>query len=775
MSQIEALPGPIEKRNADDTPLPTVFPVVSHPFQPNYTSLEKIAPTNAWITNLFFSSVNNQAPTSPDPYILRVLDTVAGGPLGLTVRQSQQKTVGSYPSMNDLPAASAGFMINDPVVDMRFSAKEWVGHDADVRPQVTDWDHLSAQLRLSISNDGGHVDFPLTRGMVYITSQYHALTPLFFSQRAILSVTSEHGSMTGQQFTVSLNDGSVYRLYSLGSPITWQLVDENQFEAISPFTGTIRLAKLPDPSHLSLLDAHVSVWPVHGKITYTANSYRIDWNTEGSDTVDPLIYAYPHHQHSMINMRSTDLQLNSSTKGAMRAIIGKSWTMNEAVDQTNQVTWFPPNSHPEPSAVHDILETLADEIDNSDYDQDTNKTDNYFSGKALQKYALMAMILNRPDLTDLRNPELAKTSLDRLKLAFSPFLDNRQQHPYVFDTEYHGVVALSGLPQSLGGSGDPSADFGHSYYNDHHYHHGYLVVTAAIIHWLDPAWRADEIIPWTNALIRDVNAPEDDLLFAPFRNWDWFAGHSWAGGLKIDGALDGKDQESIPEAVNFYWGAKLWGIATDNVALQELTNLQLSILKRATYEYFWLLDSNQNYPPGFVENKVVGVYFEQKIDYTTYFGRHAEYIHGIQQLPMTPMLADGFKTIDFVQEEWDQKLASVASGIQNRWAGVVYLNYALINPTDAYQALRKVDLDDGQSRSYSLYIASTRSGFQRRALSKMVSGSSAADEMDEENDTYGETSDLSDHFIETWDDDQTSQRRIIDITRNHHDDRFNGY
>ena len=73
---------------------------------------------------------------------------------------------------------------------------------------------------------------------------------------------------------------------------------------------------------------------------------------------------------------------------------------------------------------------------------------------------------------------------------------------------------------------------------------------AAIIHHLDPSWRAQELKAWTETLIRDVNNPvENDAYFAPFRNWDWFAGHSWAGGIKVDGALDGRDQESVPEVL----------------------------------------------------------------------------------------------------------------------------------------------------------------------------------------------------------------------------------
>ena len=71
---------------------------------------------------------------------------------------------------------------------------------------------------------------------------------------------------------------------------------------------------------------------------------------------------------------------------------------------------------------------------------------------------------------------------------------------------------------------------------------------AAIIHYLDPTWRAAEVKEWTETLIKDVNNPvEHDPRFAQYRNWDWFAGHSWAGGIKVNGALDGRDQESVPE------------------------------------------------------------------------------------------------------------------------------------------------------------------------------------------------------------------------------------
>jgi endo-1,3(4)-beta-glucanase len=51
--------------------------------------------------------------------------------------------------------------------------------------------------------------------------------------------------------------------------------------------------------------------------------------------------------------------------------------------------------------------------------------------------------------------------------------------------------------------------------------------------------------------------------------------------------------------------------------MQDLANLQLAVTKRTTYEYFWMLDGNDNRPNDMVKNKVVGIYFEQKADYAS--------------------------------------------------------------------------------------------------------------------------------------------------------------
>jgi endo-1,3(4)-beta-glucanase len=72
------------------------------------------------------------------------------------------------------------------------------------------------------------------------------------------------------------------------------------------------------------------------------------------------------------------------------------------------------------------------------------------------------------------------------------------------------------------------ADFGNSYYNDHHYHWGYFIQTGALIAHLDVNY-IPKMKSWIEGLMRDSNNPSvQDTNFPQFRMFDWFSGHSWS-------------------------------------------------------------------------------------------------------------------------------------------------------------------------------------------------------------------------------------------------------
>jgi endo-1,3(4)-beta-glucanase len=154
--------------------------------------------------------------------------------------------------------------------------------------------------------------------------------------------------------------------------------------------------------------------------------------------------------------------------------------------------------------------------------------------------------------------------------------------------------------------------------SDHHYHYGYFVHTAAIIRHLDPTWGASSAATFVQALLRDVANPStEDPYFPVFRSFDWFMGHSWSQG--IFESLDGKDEESTSEDINFYYAMSLWANVSQQPYLERLGQVMMTVARRTIQSYFLMEDDNMNQPQVFVGNKVTGILFENKVDHTTYF------------------------------------------------------------------------------------------------------------------------------------------------------------
>jgi endo-1,3(4)-beta-glucanase len=97
------------------------------------------------------------------------------------------------------------------------------------------------------------------------------------------------------------------------------------------------------------------------------------------------------------------------------------------------------------------------------------------------------------------------------------------------------------------------------FYNDHHFHYGYYIYTAAVLAHFDPQWGRDffEVVL---VLIRDIANPSNrDTSFPLFRHKDWYFGSSWASGITQPPFPNGMNQESSSEAIAAYEGVALFG------------------------------------------------------------------------------------------------------------------------------------------------------------------------------------------------------------------------
>ena len=100
------------------------------------------------------------------------------------------------------------------------------------------------------------------------------------------------------------------------------------------------------------------------------------------------------------------------------------------------------------------------------------------------------------------------------------------------------------------------------------------------------------------------------------------------------------------QAVNAYYGAYLYGLATNDAELTSFARLLLSmeIHSVKTYWHMQTAASTSNpstliYDNIFASTYVVGNIGATDAATTTWFGKDLKYVHGINMLPLTPVTA----------------------------------------------------------------------------------------------------------------------------------------
>lgn len=575
---------------------------------------------------------------------------------------------------------------------------------------------FSANVNLAVS--GGLtpiLTFPLVQGMGFVTAVYNSGTPLI--QTGIGFNNLLYGGLVHDntaRYIVSLSDGHFWLIYVTptgNEPLpVLTLLNPTTIQANQPFSGTIQIAKNPGGSsaNLPIFDGSAGVYPTSGSISGTASgntgSYTLSWTKAGNLARPLLMFALPHHVQSIVSSPyarrakrqaaatlMTTIQLQTTTKGNATGIVGDSWTLveNDIPQSMSFAPWSPTSGSVD--TISDDVATLMNQVATSELGQDMYANtvalgSMYYSGKGLAKYAAMIYAVN--DLGN--NTGLASAGLLKLKDNFNVFVNNTQPYPLVYDSAWGGVVSSAGYTLN-----DPYADFGNTYYNDHHFHYGYFVYTAAVIGYLDPTWLTEGTNKeWVNMLVRDYANPVSTDGYFPFsRTFDWYHGHSWAAGLFA--SADGKNQESSSEDTFSLYAMKMWGKVTGDPNLEARGNLQLAIQARSLSNYYLLQSNNTVEPSQILPNKASGIIFENKIDHTTYFGNNPEYIEGIHMLPLSPASTLS-RPAAFVSQEWatyfdNGRVDAVAGG----WRGILYANLALVDPKSAYAFFAQSNFDDG--------------------------------------------------------------------------------
>ncbi|CAE6996173.1 Glycoside hydrolase family 81 protein [Pyrenophora teres f. teres] len=608
--------------------------------------------------------------------------------------------------------------------------------ELDTRTVLTTDTHLPFSVNINLiahsTPQEPKITFPVVQGMSFITAGYRDATPMIQTGgRGFVDMVGP--TMLGRTFKYCLHEKNGQSWVMYVNPVanisydatgfTW--LDPNTLVGPPSFKGTIQVAKNPlGAEGEALYDRACGAFVCEAKLTATVTdgkgTYTFRYSKIG--TAPLLMFALPHHIASLdpdLRPHITTLCLRTTTKGIATAIWAEKLTFIEpnlplslflspwtSSMGANTKIRYPPDVLALIAAVaeRDLRRAMTDKIPQESM---------YSAGKALAKFATIVWVIH--DI--LCHTNIALAGLTKLKTELAKYIANTQRHALYYDDNWKGVVSAAGFT-------DAAADFGNTYYNDHHVHYSYFVYTAAVIGYLDPTWLANgDNKAWTNMLVKDFAETEYEGRDYPFqRSFDWWHGHSWSKGLGE--AQDGKHVECMGEDGFASFAVKVWGRVIGDVGMEKRAALQLSLQSRTFPTYIALTATNPIHPPRYLSNKICGVLFENKVDYASTYARHSTFcecsyfslspslIHGIHMAPLTPA-ALLLRPRQWVREEWDAFFSEGRCNVEGGWRSILYANLAIIDPKASYAFFRDgIDgfwderwIDGGTSRTWCLVWA----------------------------------------------------------------------
>lgn len=685
------------------TQIPPVFPHKEHPLKPIGCTSTSAIPTNRFYTNLLLE--NRDLTAYPLPYRLWWSKDPNINLHGIAIAHTtaSQRVFGPDPNGN--PAQFCFCPVG--IMSLNLGAVEL---QANAILQCSNPTPMSVDMCLQ-DQRGNSLTAPLVVGMGMVTGLYNgSLTPVIQSAVGIAHF-EEAGTLYPQtkKFRLKLNNNVTWVMYVSGcsSDISFQMHDQNRLVASSAGSMVIQVAACYDPSAESIYDLSAGCFVTEANVSgfhdsdKNSSTYTIHYESRGkSKSGCPLVFALPHHVSAFtaaMRHKQTQLQLDSCVNGKMTGCLSNCLLMSETC--LPSTGFLPPYQVQSHNDIEQLRSIAISEL-NQEMASQTSLDSMYFSGKGLDKFAFILLVTKYV----LCDDSLTQFGIQKLMNAFSEFTQNKQKNPLCYDTVWKGLVSSAGF-------NDAMADFGNTYYNDHHFHYGYFVHAAAVIALIDASYGGswlEQNKDWVNALVRDyANPSTSDTQFPVSRAFDWYHGHSWAKGLFA--SADGKDEESSSEDSHALYALKLWGQVTGDSSMEHRANLGLAIMRRSANDYMLFCSDNDIQPPQIARNYVSGILFENKIDHATYFGLNPEYIHGIHMIPTTP-ISEYMRRDQFNKEEWQGKVGQVAQSIDDGWKGILTLHQANFDAHAAYAFFQSPNfqpkwLDGGMSRTWALYYS----------------------------------------------------------------------
>lgn len=458
--------------------------------------------------------------------------------------------------------------------------------------------------------------------------------------------------------------------------------------------GFLSVAVLPnmEDSTRNLFQAHAYAFVSGTTVSWSYDSlqassvakYSLRTSTKQGSESKPLLALYPHQWRRAIGIHPETSSF-VSPRGSMKILASQEFTTHTPFPGVFPILPFaaPRDSRYQSSTMKSLLQDWSSK---SDAQLVRRHADTYWTGKDLGRLAILTQLAEAANMNaeKQRFLELLRSTLENW-LTYTP---GETDECFAHERTWGSLIGL----KASYGSGDEL--------NDHHFHYGYYLMAAATVARMVPGWgTADQWGGMVDLVARDAANPERGSSFSPFlRNFDPYAGHSWAAGHANFG--DGNNQESSSESLNFSAGLLLWGEASGNKALRDLGTYLYATEVQAVREY-WFDVHNDNFPAAWGK-KAAGMVWGGKVDHATWFSAAPEMIHGINWLPLTGASLYLGIDKDYAGENYAE-MVSENGGAPNEWVDVAWGYRAFSDAPaawDLYQANASYTPEDGESQPH---------------------------------------------------------------------------
>lgn len=527
------------------------------------------------------------------------------------------------------------------------------------KPEIThigDWSFSVKQTTKS----GDSLEYTLGQGIPYTT---------------VVSKSKKLTIEIPNQFTISGSDGAEIskntltidtvvvktrgHFYLLASPSPFTM-SKTKKELVISDAASLVVALMDSPEHISDFKrlAGIHIADTRADFDVTGSSVRTTYRIATNDIV-PLVALMPH-QYETISGDVTELGSYKTLRGTLKLVRASTFSTTVPFNA-------PPAAYTKASTgVTEIAEQIRRDAAKLLKEPVPDSRDYYLG-------AWMGKITTVIQLADAYGLQKEKQQLiDFLK----PVLIKSTGH-FAYDDKMTSMIAKK-------------PEFGNEKLNDHHFHNGYFIRTAAVLSQYDPAL-LEQIKDDIDELVADIVSTDRRSDTYPYlRNYNVYESHSYADGFAH--FADGSNQESSSEAVNAWYAVYLWSEVTKNPQLKTYASaLYANEIQGA--QYYWF-DKTGIYTEPY-KHRIASIVWGGKVDFATWFSDSTNMKYGIQLLPYTP--ASGYLADMGRFDDYAEDFTASKGDITKEWGDLFVMWESMYHPEEALGRKDKVTKYEGNN------------------------------------------------------------------------------